>query len=91
MKRIKLLLILVFFAAGIALLDSCKKDPKLPELTTTSVSNITVSSATAGGNISSDGGAEVTARGICWEQHQNPQLPANTLLMPREWAALSAT
>ena len=74
MKKIKLLLILVFFAAGITLFDSCKKDPELPTLTTTAVSNITVSSVTAGGNISSDGGEEVTARGICWGTTSEPAI-----------------
>ena len=77
MKKIKLLLILVFLAAGISLLDSCKKDPKPPTLTTSAVSDITVSSATSGGDITSDGGAEVTARGICWGTTTNPDISGN--------------
>jgi len=33
---------------------------------TTSATNITTNSATSGGNITSDGGATITARGVCW-------------------------
>lgn len=38
----------------------------VPELTTTAVSGITQTSAVSGGNITSDGGAEVTERGVCF-------------------------
>ncbi len=41
-------------------------------LTTSAASNITVSSATVGGNITSDGGAEITARGVCYSTKENP-------------------
>ena len=44
----------------------------LPTVTTSTVSSVTASTATCGGNISSDGGASVTARGICWSTSQNP-------------------
>ena len=44
----------------------------IPTLTTTAVSSITATSATSGGNISNDGGATVTARGVCWSTSQNP-------------------
>ena len=46
----------------------------LPEVSTSSVTNITSSSATCGGNVISDGGDIVTARGICWSTSQNPTL-----------------
>jgi len=41
-------------------------------LTTTSVTSITVNSAVSGGNITSDGGAPITARGVVWSNLQNP-------------------
>ena len=44
----------------------------LPTVTTSAVSNITETSATCGGNVTSDGGATVTARGVCWSTSQNP-------------------
>ncbi len=44
----------------------------LPVISTTAISNITMNSASSGGNISSDGGAPVTARGVCYSLAQNP-------------------
>jgi hypothetical protein len=44
----------------------------LPTVTTTVVTNINVMTATSGGNISSDGGSVVTARGVCWSTTINP-------------------
>ncbi len=43
-------------------------------MTTTNVSNITQTTATSGGNVTSDGGANVTARGVCWSTSQNPTI-----------------
>ncbi len=43
-------------------------------LTTTTASNITINSATVGGNITSDGGAEITARGVCYSTKENPTI-----------------
>lgn len=44
----------------------------LPILSTTTATNVTRTTATSGGNISSDGDSPVTARGICWSTSQNP-------------------
>lgn len=49
-------------------------------LTTTSISNITSSSAESGGNISDNGGAPVTERGICWSTSQNPIISENKII-----------
>jgi len=46
----------------------------IPTVTTDTVSNITDSSAVCGGNVTSDGGSPVTARGVCWSTSQNPTL-----------------
>ena len=59
---------------GIILTNSCKKEPVIPTLTTTSVTEITVNSATTGGLISKDGGATVTVRGVCWGTTAAPSL-----------------
>ena len=45
-----------------------------PAVTTSAVSNIGANSATSGGNVTSDGGATVTARGICWNTTGTPTL-----------------
>ena len=49
----------------------------VPLLTTTEVTGITSSSATSGGNITSDGGAAITARGVCWSTNSNPIINDN--------------
>jgi uncharacterized protein (TIGR02145 family) len=72
MKKALNLIVLVGFLAGIAVLHSCKKEPDMPTLTTTAISSITTTSASSGGNITDDGGAEVTARGVCWGTAANP-------------------
>lgn len=45
---------------------------ELPTLTTNAASSITSVSAASGGNITNNGGAVVTSRGICWSTSQNP-------------------
>ena len=44
----------------------------LPTLTTTPISDITATTATGGGNITSAGNTPVTARGVCWSTSANP-------------------
>ena len=44
----------------------------LPTVTTTDVTNIAQTTATSGGNVTSDGGATVTTRGVCWNTSTNP-------------------
>lgn len=46
--------------------------PSVPTLTTSAISNITQTSANSGGNVTSDGGASVSARGVCWSASANP-------------------
>ncbi len=49
----------------------------LPELNTATVTEITINSARSGGNIISDGGSDITARGICWSTSENPTTDDN--------------
>lgn len=46
----------------------------LPTVTTSTVTNITSSSATCGGNVTADGGSYVTERGICWGTSNAPTI-----------------
>ncbi|MBS0011357.1 MAG: hypothetical protein KFF49_08095 [Bacteroidales bacterium] len=67
---------LVLLICGLYMLTaitySCKKeDPDPPTVTTVSVTQITVTSALGGGDIASDGGSPVTARGVCWSTQPN--------------------
>lgn len=41
---------------------------------TSSMSVITATTATSGGNVTADGGASVTARGVCWSTTANPTI-----------------
>ena len=43
-----------------------------PTITTTALTNISTTFATSGGNISTDGGAPVTARGVVWDTAGSP-------------------
>ena len=45
-----------------------------PTVTTNAVSSIGTISSTAGGNVTSDGGASVTARGVCWSTSADPTI-----------------
>jgi hypothetical protein len=46
----------------------------LPQVTTGTVSNITATSAVCSGNVISDGGVAVTAKGFCWSTAQYPSI-----------------
>jgi len=46
----------------------------LPVLSTIVADSITSTTASCGGNISFDGGAEVTSRGVCWSTSPNPTI-----------------
>ena len=55
--------------------ETKKDDPKsVPVLTTNAVTNITLSNATSGGNISDNGVSEISARGVCWSTNQIPTI-----------------
>jgi len=46
-------------------------------VSTSEVSDITVNTAKCGGNITDDGGAAITARGVCWSTDPNPTVNDN--------------
>ena len=46
--------------------------PLLPIVTTNSVTPLALTSATSGGNVTSNGGVSVTTRGVCWNTSVNP-------------------
>jgi hypothetical protein len=59
------------------LLISFVKNVTAPEVSTNSISGLSCRSATSGGNITSDGGEPVTARGVVWGTVTNPTLSLN--------------
>jgi len=86
MKTKNFLMLLGVTLALLALLIfGCEKSPDepdkpqavVPTLTTTDVSAITETTAFSGGNITTDGGAAVTARGVCWSTSANPTIASS--------------
>jgi len=45
-----------------------------PSITTNSISVITQTSATSGGNITNTGSSTITERGVCWSTNENPTI-----------------
>ncbi len=61
--------VFVILITGMAIyFSSCKKETTLPVVTTAVITDITFTSASAGGILKDDGGSEVTAMGICWSK-----------------------
>ncbi|HPT71753.1 MAG TPA: hypothetical protein PLE74_05685 [Candidatus Cloacimonadota bacterium] len=67
---------LMITAIVVLLATACKKEEPatIPSLSTTPVSNITATTAISGGVISDDGGASITANGVCWGKTENPTI-----------------
>jgi hypothetical protein len=51
--------------------------PVMPTVTTTTVTSILGTTATSGGNVTSEGGGSVSARGVCWNTSANPTISNN--------------
>jgi uncharacterized protein (TIGR02145 family) len=72
MKKVLLLSFIPFLFSCSS--DDAENNPTLPVLTTTNTGNITLTTATSGGNITADGGADITARGVVWNTSSNPTI-----------------
>jgi uncharacterized protein (TIGR02145 family) len=60
-------------------LDSFNTSPLVPIIATDPVASITKTTAVSGGNISSDGGSAITARGIVWNKSGNPLVGTDSI------------
>ncbi len=66
---------ILIFCSGKYTWTTSGKCPTAPVgVSTTEISNISCSSATVGGNLTSDGGVPVIERGICFSTGQNPTI-----------------
>jgi len=79
MERIILILALLICIV----LGSCKKNEDdtsayVPEVTTIPYTNLLPTTVVTGGVVTSDGGSEVTSRGVCWGTQNPPDITANT-------------
>lgn len=66
---------ILLLLSGIIFCYSCEKE--VPTVTTADVSNPTTTSAISGGEVTDNGGAEVTTRGVCWDITPNPTVSSN--------------
>lgn len=73
MKKLLYIFLLFSTISGV-LITGCKHDPTPPTVSTDAISDITLTSARATGNITDDGGAEVIERGVCWSVTANPDI-----------------
>ncbi len=53
------------------------QEASVPVVTTAVITDITITSATSGGNITNDGGASVSVRGVCWATSPGPTTDSN--------------
>ena len=79
-KMFPIFLLLIVVAAIVV---SCKKDDGnvqpvvvIPTVTTEPVTNITITSAQSGGNVTSDGNGPIIERGVTWSKTANPMVGA---------------
>ena len=64
----------ILFAVFSVFLTNCKD---IPEISTIAVTDVTQTTATSGGIISTDDGVTITARGVCWSTSQTPTIADN--------------
>lgn len=76
-RLIKISFFVILCVSPLFFLTSCKKKATPPVVTTANVTGITQTNAVSGGNVTSDGGAAVTARGICWSTSANPTITSS--------------
>lgn len=82
MKKIYRIFVTMLFLASGFYFQSCRKDEpkpivKLPVVSTASVTNITETTATAGGEVTLEGDTPITARGVCWDTSPDPDITGN--------------
>jgi N-acetylneuraminic acid mutarotase len=76
MKKLMSYFVLACLVAGIGVLNGCKKEPdpiSMPAVSTASVES-TSNTVVVKGVVISEGGAEVTARGVCWSTSHEPTI-----------------
>ncbi len=65
------------------------KKAELPVVETSEVTDITYTSAKVGGNVMSDGGAEVTERGICYSLNNTPTIEDTKVVLDKGLGSFS--
>lgn len=71
----------ILIISAVVLFFGCDKGQNvntLPDLSTTDVSSITSNSVISGGNIISNGGLDISAKGVVWSNSNNPTILLST-------------
>jgi uncharacterized protein (TIGR02145 family) len=75
MKTKQLMIYSILFILITLLIVSCQKEKgELPTLSTNLPKEIAITSVLSGGSISSDGGAAITTKGVCWSLDVDPEI-----------------
>ncbi len=75
LKTILLVLIsMTFYTCGSDDDTPVVDNTTIPTLTTLAITDITATTATSGGDITDTGGADITAKGVCWSTSPNPTI-----------------
>ena len=90
MKRFAKALAAIMLFGAVLFAVGCKKSTA-PSVETTQVSDVTMTSATVGGFISSDGGSDIVERGVCWGKNSNPDTGANVSIAGQGIGSFSCT
>lgn len=59
-----------------------------PELSTAPITELQATSVVTGGNVTSDGGAPVTSRGVCWSLDQSPTIEISSKMLSGQGTGL---
>lgn len=76
MKKNLTLFLLIGLVSIMALVTGCKK-ATVPALTTAAISDVTLTTAVSGGNITSDGGEDILQKGVCWGITASPTIASS--------------
>jgi Fibrobacter succinogenes major domain (Fib_succ_major). len=75
MKKILNISYTSFLILSIFLFHSCKKEkPTLPIVMTAAITDISYTTANSGGEVTNEGGAPVTGKGVCWNTSADPTI-----------------
>lgn len=69
-----LVIVLVLFILHIYSYSCQEESDEIPSLQTSSITEISKTSATGGGTILSDGGSTILEKGVCWSIHSQPTI-----------------
>lgn len=79
MKRIIRFIIGCFLTGHLILIQGCKNESEIPQLSTFPVFKLTTTTTETGGNVTSSGANAVLSRGLCWNTSPNPTFENSTI------------